>query len=564
MRQVLIDSINKTVVLTFEYDEEIISRIKSCDYNARWNPELEHWIIPVNEYSITRISSLLKEFDFKQIKKKEQADVNVSYEKTEVDYAYLQGLCDATGFTYTPRRYQLEALGFGLEMGNIINGDDVGLGKTFESIMYAETTQSFPCLVIVPASVKYNWLEKWGEINDGKRSISVIESKETRKHKNNWDADIVVINYDIIGKKQGRGTTMKFPELIDNPWKMVIFDEAHFLKNKTSQRSQAAKRITMISDEIKIQLLTGTATMSKPVELWNLLKLIKKDHLIAKDWYQFVRRYCGGYKGKFGWVTDGATNTLELNQKLRETCYIRREKRDVLEEMPEVTKQVIQFPITNTRDITRAREDLVKYLTEEKGEEAAEAAMEAEHLVALGLMRRLAIEGKYKAIEQYLKDWKESGKKLVVFGIHKDPLIKLSEKFKCPLIAGGVTSKQKQEIVKAWIKSDDIFLFANMESAGTGVDGLQEVCSNMLIIELPWRPSDLIQTIGRLDRSGQEEPVTVTFGLSAATIDNEMWEMLADKEQVTEAVNKGIDVRRNGSGMRAVMKKILKKKKSKK
>lgn len=564
MRQVLIDSINKTVVLTFEYDEEIISRIKSCDYNARWNPELEHWIIPVNEYSITRISSLLKEFDFKQIKKKEQADVNVSYEKTEVDYAYLQGLCDATGFTYTPRRYQLEALSFGLEMGNIINGDDVGLGKTFESIMYAETTQSFPCLVIVPASVKYNWLEKWGEINDGKRSISVIESKETRKHKNNWDADIVVINYDIIGKKQGRGTTMKFPELIDNPWKMVIFDEAHFLKNKTSQRSQAAKRITMISDEIKIQLLTGTATMSKPVELWNLLKLIKKDHLIAKDWYQFVRRYCGGYKGKFGWVTDGATNTLELNQKLRETCYIRREKRDVLEEMPEVTKQVIQFPITNTRDITRAREDLVKYLTEEKGEEAAEAAMEAEHLVALGLMRRLAIEGKYKAIEQYLKDWKESGKKLVVFGIHKDPLIKLSEKFKCPLIAGGVTSKQKQEIVKAWIKSDDIFLFANMESAGTGVDGLQEVCSNMLIIELPWRPSDLIQTIGRLDRSGQEEPVTVTFGLSAATIDNEMWEMLADKEQVTEAVNKGIDVRRNGSGMRAVMKKILKKKKSKK
>ena len=37
--------------------------------------------------------------------------------------------------------------------------------------------------------------------------------------------------------------------------------------------------------------------------------------------------------------------------------------------------------------------------------------------------------------------------------------------------------------------------------------------------------------------------------------------MLADKELVTEAVNKGIDVKRNGSGMRAVMKKIMKKKK---
>ena len=563
MRQVLIDSVNKTVELTFEYDEEIIRRIKSCDYNARWNPELEIWIIPINEYSIIRVKQLLKDFSFTKITKTEK-EVDFSYEKSEVDLSYLKGLSDAMDFTYDPRDYQLEALGFGLDVGNLINGDDVGLGKTFEAILLAEATKSFPCLVVVPASVKYNWYEKWEEIDKGRRSISVIESKETRKHKNNWDADIVVINYDIIGKKQGRGTTMRFPELTEKDWKMVIFDEAHFLKNKTAQRSQAAKKITMISDDIKIQMLTGTATMSKPVELWNLLKLIKKDHLIAKDWYQFVRRYCGGYRGKFGWVTDGATNTLELNRKLRETCYIRREKRDVLDEMPEVTKQVIQFPITNTRDITRAREDLVKYLTETKGEEAAEAAMEAEHLVALGLMRKLAIEGKYKAIERYLKDWKESGKKLLVFGIHKEPLIELSKKFKCPLIAGGVTSKQKQEIVKTWQESDDIFLFANMESAGTGVDGLQKVCSNMLIIELPWRPSDLIQTIGRLDRSGQEEPVTVTFALSAATIDNEMWEMLADKEQVTEAVNKGIDVRRNGSGMRAVMKKILKKKKPKK
>ena len=98
-----------------------------------------------------------------------------------------------------------------------------------------------------------------------------------------------------------------------------------------------------------------------------------------------------------------------------------------------------------------------------------------------------------------------------------------------------------------------------MESAGTGVDGLQLVCSNMLIIELPWRPSDLTQVIGRLDRSGQEEPVTVTFALSDDTIDSEMFEMLADKELVTEAVNKGIDIKRNGSGMRAVMKKIMKK-----
>ena len=504
---------------------------------------------------------MIREFNFKKKGEKVEKDVDVSYERTEIDIAYIRGLCDAKDFAYTPRDYQLEALGFGLEKGSIINGDDVGLGKTFEGIMYAETTNSFPCLVIVPASVKYNWKEKWLEITKGKRSVSVIESKETRKHSNNWDADVVIINYDIIGKKQGKGTTMKFPELVGDNWKMVIFDEAHFLKNKTSQRSQAAKKITQISEDIIIQLLTGTATMSKPSELWNLLKLIKKDDLIAVDWYQFVRRYCGGYRGKFGWVTDGATNTLELNKKLRETCYIRREKREVLSEMPDVTKQVLQMPITNKRAIDSASTDLIQYIMDTKGEEAAEAAMEAEHLVALGLMRKLSIEGKIKAIEQYLRDWKESGKKLVVFGIHKEQLIYLSKRFKSPLIAGGVSSKKKQEMVKDWQVSDDQFLFANIESAGTGVDGLQNVCSNMLIIELPWRPSDLTQVIGRLDRSGQEEAVTVTFALSYDTIDEQMYEMLADKELVTEAVNKGVDIKRNGSGMRSVLKKIFKKNK---
>jgi hypothetical protein len=51
--------------------------------------------------------------------------------------------------------------------------------------------------------------------------------------------------------------------------------------------------------------------------------------------------------------------------------------------------------------------------------------------------------------------------------------------------------------------------------------------------------------------------------LSDETIDNEMWQMLSDKEQVTEAVNKGVDIRRNKSGLKSVMRKIIKKGKKK-
>lgn len=558
MNEFYIDIINKTVNFKFPYNTKIRGDLKNCDYNARWNPELKEWIVPINTYSNKNILRVINKYNFKK-KEIVSEDVKFSYKQSEVDYAYLKGMCDSKGFTYTPRDYQLESLGYAIEKGSFINGDDIGLGKTFESIMYAEVTNSFPCLVITPSSVKYNWFEKWLEITGNKRSISVIESSPTKKRPNIWDSDVVVINYDIIGKKQGTGTKVRFEELLDIDWKMLICDEAHFLKEKKSQRSQAAKKICN-KNNLLVQLLTGTAVMSKPVEIWNLLTLIDKDKSIANDWNQFIRRYCGGYIGRFGWVTDGATNILELNKKLRENCYIRREKRDVLKELPPVTKQVISIPITNQKAIDKATDDFIEYIKNTKGEEAADRAMEAEHLVAISELRKLAIQGKLKGIEQYLKDWKTSGKKkLVVFGIHKEPLQYLSDKFNCPLISGGIKSKQKQEIVKQWVENDDIFLFANIDSAGTGVDGLQKICSNMIIIELPWRPSDINQVIGRLDRSGQLEPTTVSFLLNDNTVDNEMWSMLEQKEAVTEAVNKGIDVRKNGSGMKAVIKKILKK-----
>lgn len=553
MKTYNIDDINKTVNFKFPYDIELRKTIKELDLNTRWNAEEKEWIVPINTWTKDKILKIIKQNGFKKSVLK-TVDVNFSYKQNPVDFAYLKGLCDAKGFTYEPRDYQLECLGYSIEKGSLINGDDVGTGKTFESIIYTETQNLFPCLVVVPSSVKYNWSKKWLEITGKKREVSIIDSKK----ENDWTKDVVIINYDIIATKKGTGAVAKYKELLTTPWKMKIFDEAHFLKEKKAQRSKIAKKICDKSDA-KIQLLTGTAVMSKPIELWNLLLIIGKEKLIANDWMHFVTRYCGGYKGKFGWVTDGATNTLELNYKLRDNCYIRRESKDVLTDLSEPIKQIVYVEISNQKKIDKATTDFIKFMKEDKGEEAAEKAMEAEHLVALGVLRRLAIEGKLKSIEQYLKDWKTAEKgKLLIFGIHKDGLEYLSKKFKCDLIAGGVNAKKKQEIVDSWNVDKNIFLFANMEAAGTGTDGLQHTSSNMLIIELPWRPSDITQVVGRLQRSGQKSLVTVNFMLSDKTIDVDMWDMLEAKERVVDAVNKGVDVKRNKSGMKQVIKKMLK------
>ena len=314
--------------------------------------------------------------------------------------------------------------------------------------------------------------------------------------------------------------------------------------------------MTKKSDAI-IQMLTGTATMSKPSELWNLLVILKIDHLVADSWETYIQKYCNGFKDKFGWQFSGATNLLELNKLLRDVGYLRREKRDVLTELPPTEKIVLEVPITNHKDIKLAQENFLEYLYEAKGEEAVETAMSAESLVKLGVLRRLAIDGKMKSIEQFLRDWKSSKVKLLIFGIHREPLDYLSEKFKSELLAGGVTAIKKQSIIENWIKNDEPFLFANISSAGTGTDGFQKVCSNMLVLELPWRPSDLEQLVARIDRSGQVDPSTIRFMLSQDTIDKQMWKMLEEKEIATSAANQGIDIVNEKSGMKVVMKMLL-------
>lgn len=553
MNKFYIDDINKTVNLSFSYDEDLKNKVKSID-NSRWNDELKEWIIPVNKLNKAYLQNFLRKYNF--VKKIiETSDVKYSYNKSDAERSLLKDICDKKGFKYIPRDYQLDCLSYQMEKEDVIVGDSVGLGKTAESIFYTEVENKFPCLVITPGSVKYNWSEKWTEIVDNpKRTISVIESNKD----NDWSSDVVIINYDIIAKKAGKGATTKFTELKTIDWKMIIFDEAHFLKEKKSQRSQASK-IILKNNSGNVQMLTGTAIMSKPIEIWNMLVLMGKDKDIANDWMHFVRRYCGAYRGKFGWVTSGATNILELNKKLRESCYIRREKSDVLKELPKVIKQVINIPITNSTKIKKAKNNFVEYIKNTKGQEASEKAMEAEHLVAISELRKLAIEGKLKAIEQYIKDWRATtDKKLLIFGVHKEPLDILSNKFKSNLISGGVSSKNKQKIVNDWITSKDQFLFANGDAAGTGVDGLQRSCSDMIIIELPWRPSDLEQWVGRIDRSGQTEPPNINFLLNNDTIDKDMWGMLEIKERVMSAVNQGKDIKSSTSSLKYIIKNFLK------
>ena len=445
-----------------------------------------------------------------------------------------------------PRSYQMDYLYYAVNHGNHINGSGVGCGKTKMAIFYAEMLDLFPCMVVCPASVKSGWLREWKETNPDRR-VSVISTSSPPE---DFEADVIVINYDILGKRvtKENGKTsleIRLDGMKKKSFSLVIADEIHFLKNRKSIRSKSFKKLARKVPSVIG--LTGTLIMNRPAELLNILMLIERIKEITPDdqyHHYFFERYCNMKETNFGMDISGASNIKELNRLLKECCYFQVNKRDALKELPPISENVVECEITNKRAYKKAKGDLLQFIEDKfKDEEKVEKAARAEFLVKLSTLKQLSLEGKEKFIKKWVEEWMEANEeeKLLVFASQSTILTKIAGEFKEGLlITGSTTTKKRDEILQKFtLEKNKRVLFANIGCLGTGVDGLQKVCSNMAILELPPRPSDLVQVIGRLERSGQENPVTIQYLLSPETIDQDLWEMLKGKKDVTDMLNKG-------------------------
>lgn len=458
----------------------------------------------------------------------------------------IELLIDNLPLLKKPRSYQTDYLYYAVNHGNHINGSGVGCGKTKMAIFYAEMLDLFPCMIVCPASVKSGWLREWKETNPNRR-VSIISTSSPPE---DFEADVIVINYDILGKRvtKENGKTsleIRLDGMKKKSFSLVIADEIHFLKNRKSIRSKSFKKL--MHKVPSVIGLTGTLIMNRPAELLNILMLIERIKEIAPDdqyHHYFFERYCNMKETNFGMDISGASNIKELNRLLKECCYFQVSKRDALKELPPISENVVECEITNKRAYKKADNDLLQFIEDKfKDQEKVDKAARAEFLVKLSTLKQLSLEGKIKAIKKWVEEWMEANEeeKLLVFASQSAILTKIAGEFKEGLlITGGTTTKKRDEILqKFFLQKESRVLFANIGCLGTGVDGLQKVCSNMAILELPPRPSDLVQVIGRLERSGQENPVTIQYLLSTETIDQDLWEMLKGKKDVTDMLNKG-------------------------
>ncbi|MCW2820437.1 MAG: helicase, partial [Marmoricola sp.] len=128
--------------------------------------------------------------------------------------------------------------------------DEPGLGKTAQALLAAEAANAFPLLVVVPNVVKTNWARESG-LWTPRRTATVIHGDG---HSIDGFADIVIVNYEVLDRHIGW--------LGAHGFRGMVVDEAHFIKNRSSQRSQ---HVLQLADKIRSRVtrplmmaLTGT------------------------------------------------------------------------------------------------------------------------------------------------------------------------------------------------------------------------------------------------------------------------------------------------------------------
>ena len=523
----------------FKYDPALVGTVKKFA-GAGYNPQNREWYIPIQLTTLAPLKKWLEGNGFKEGMNYVPSSNVIAYQEPPevITPEEVAQACKEIGLKRVPRSYQCEGVAYMINHGNCINGDDCGLGKTAQTIIIIELMDAFPALIITPASVKYNWKKEWGKWNPD-RKIGVIERKR-KFDPEVWNNDVVIINYDVLGERNMDKPTAKFKELLRKYWASCAMDEIHFLKSEKALRTKMAKKIAKRIQHV--WGLTGTLTQNKPSDLIQPFKIIRRFEDIFGADLDFKYRYCNAKQTAYGFDFSGFSNLEELHELLRMGGYIRRNKRDVLTELPPLVEQTVDVPITNAKEYRRAESDLIAYL-EKIDLEKANSAVNAPHLVMINTLKTLSIKGKLAFVQSYIKDWLEANEEesLVVFGVHREPLQELAKFFKAPVIQGGVSSEKKQQIVNEFSEKKHRLLFANIQSAGTGTDGLQENCSNLFYIELPDKSTDLEQTNSRLERMGQKNSINITYLLSPETIDVEMRETVKDKSLITGVVNRGLN-----------------------
>lgn len=424
---------------------------------------------------------------------------------------------------------------------------DVGLGKTLIALTaFVELAQQGRLhghvLVIAPKRIAINtWpdeITKWDHTKHGVYTqLAGLSKKKRDKILDDIETSpptIYIINRELIPKLVQRFPKEKWPFL------NVVIDEAQSFKGYGTQGFKALKSIAPYT--MRWIELTGTPSPNGLMDIWSLVYLIDGGQRLGENITQYrSRHFVPGRRTPEGYPYEWLLihgHDQYIHHVIKDVV-ISMMKKDYLN-LPPVTHNVIELEMTKKeREIyNQLKKDKVLPLINGDAIEAANAAVLSGALLQLSNGAIYADEERKEVIE--LHDHKlnaleeivdgSNGQPILCFYWFKHDVIRLARHFPEAEVFTG-----EPEQLKRWNDKEIPLLFAHPASAGHGLNF--QYGGHILVFFVVPRSLELyLQSIGRLDRNGQTEPVIVHYLKMRGTVEDRVIATLLEKQDVQQAL----------------------------
>lgn len=419
-----------------------------------------------------------------------------------------------------PREYQVEAAALLDIVPGYLLGDDLGLGKTVSAICAMCSEGHLPVLVVCPAHLPRQWAAMIARFAP-KFSTHILRKGQPYEFKGGMP-DVIISSYH---KLRGWSTTLA------GAVKLVVFDECQQLRSSGSDIYRAANRVAAAAT--KRLGLSATPIYNYGHEFFHVLNVLRPG--VLGDYSEFIREWCTPMPGGKARLSDPEEFGSFLR---REAIMLRRTRRDVDRELPELSKIVHEVD-ANEQALAELKGDAVALARIVLG---ANEQYRGQKMHAAGefdaMVRQATGIAKAPYVCQFVDLLLDSGEPIVLFGWHRAVYAMWMEalaKHNPVLYTGSESATQKAQSIADFIEGRSKLLIMSLRS-GAGVDGLQGTCSNVVFGELDWSPGVHEQCVGRVHRDGQDAPCTAYFLVADSGADPIIAEVLGVKREQIEGV----------------------------
>ncbi len=418
--------------------------------------------------------------------------------------------------------------------------DEQGLGKTVQTIAFllAAYRKGMTVIIMAPDVMLQEWYDRIVEFDTQRFLLPRVTLKNPLPQRIN------IINYASLTAKN------KLPSLLNLQPDIIVFDE---IQNLKSLKSKRVKNVKSLADKAKFIIgLTGTLVKNRPVEAYNILRLLDMLPSGITDVVKFIKNFEGetaAYYYRTGnharyYRTIEAEKAASLITYLKSTQqYIRRLKKDVLSELPTKNRIFVNIDITNPSDT-----HLMEAISEEaKIKSMLEANLKLPRDIALRIStyRRLIGIEKARWVVSYILNKLYDKNKFIVYAHHNEVIdyikAKLSEAwpdYEIYVIDGRVSRSERARAVAAF-QSNETEKAIMIASLAVASEGLTLTATDEIVFaETDWVPATMLQAEDRIHRFSQKSnKCTYHYIIAIGTLDQYIYNVLRQKERYLKYIN---------------------------